>query len=520
MQEHTVAAQPRRYSLKSLIKHSILFIHRAQLNPLALLNPLARLSPLLLLALPAASTTASIMSAIEARVSEQLYHTGGVFNEVELCPKSPYDTIAAIGALNPQVSEGQMPMTIEGMQAYIQKNNITTIEALLDALPNHYRTNFSLVEHTRATGQSNLEYPRIVLFGSDGRFMLNVGTKPDDPMYNVLDVAELHLDTGRWEFSVFDFRENKPLLTRNDPTCNACHGDKNSRPVWGDFQEWTGVFGDSVVDGPRPEALDHTHAIKMNEIMRGQGGSKRFDFLIWKPALMHRGGFREIAHHDFGPELLISNLAMGTANAQGAYIRLAQTEPEKYRALRKDLLLSYYSKRVSKIRYPVKINHSKQSLDYSRAMNTQIKNQLAPLALAEGLIDTQLLTLGLDTSEAFSLATLHETEAPQTGWSLAVADQYDLLMLQVLDDLRRDDPAINKILKDTALAYPIYGCPDTASSVADIIDFKLLHLFYLGGEARYQVNWIYFPKDLDDIYDQVFLPISQQLIAYLAKAKV
>ena len=448
-------------------------------------------------------------------IAEKIYHSGGVPNAIELCPESPFDTITPISSLNPPPAKGQPEMTIEGVYEYILKNNITSIEALLNTFPDHFRTNFSLVEHTRATGQSNLDYPRIVLFGSDGRFLLNVGTKPDDPTYDKLDVAELDPQTGRWELSVFDFTTEKPTLIRNDPTCIECHGSENSRPVWGDFQEWTGVFGDSVIDGPRPEALDHTHAIKMNEIYQGQGGSSRFDFLLWKPGLMHRGGFREVANHDFGPELLLSNIAMGSANAFGAYLRLSQKYPQKYKDARKALLLSYFKKRSTSIRYPVKINRSKESLAYTTEMNEKIVNQLQGLHVKETTLDEQLLALGLDTNEAFSLATLHEKEEPQTDWSLAVADNYDLLMLQILDEIRRDDPEINRIVTETNLAYPIYGCADTADNIAELIDFKMLHLFHLAGEARYKVNWMYYPKDLDDVYDQVFLPVSMALIDYL-----
>ena len=456
-------------------------------------------------------------TSLEA-AQDKIYHSGGVANDIDLCPKSPFDTIVPVSSLNDIQSDKKLNMTIDGMQAFVQSNQIKSIEQLLNHFPNHFRTNFSLVEHTKATGQSNLEFPRIVLFGSDGRFLLNVGTKPDDPMYNKLDVAELNIQSGHWEFSVFDFDHSPPKLIRNDPSCVECHGSENSRPVWGDFQEWTGVFGDSVIDGPRPEALDDTHAVKMNEIYLGKGGSARFDFLIWKPALMHRGGFREIAHHDFGPELLLSNVAMGSANALGAYLRLSQKLPDQYRKMRKSMLLSYFKKRSSSIRYPIKINHSKVTVDYSTQMNQKIYQRLDSLDISSSRLDEQLLALGLDTKEAFSMATLHENETPDTSWSLAVSDQYDLLMLQILNEMRDDDAEINRLLTQTALDFPIHGCPDVATNIAQLIDFKMLHLFYLSGEARYKVNWVYYPKDLDDVYDQVFLPISMALIDYLEQS--
>lgn len=460
-------------------------------------------------------------STTQIAVEKKLYHSGGVVNEFELCPKTPFDTITPISSLNPAPQAGTPEMSITGVNKFIKKNNITSIDDLLNTFPDHYRTNFSLVEHTRATGQSNLEYPRIVLFGSDGRFLLNVGTKPDDPLYNKLDVAELNTQTGHWEFSVFDFTSKTPTLTRNDPSCNECHGSTNSRPVWGAFQQWTGVFGDSIIDGPRPEALDHTHAERMNRLIFSKSKTPRFNFLHWKKAAMHRGGFREIANHDFGPELLLSNIAMGSATSLGSFLRLTQKYPNQYKDMRKALLLAYYKKRTSANRYFVKVNHSKKMFNYTYQKKLEVTAQLAKYQSTkpethEPTLDDMLTQLGLDPKEAFSLSTLHETEAPKTDWGMAAADLYDLLMLQILDDLRKSDPMVNKILTKAQPEYGVFECPDTASSIGDLVDFKMLHLFQLSGSARYQVNWVYYPKDLEDIYDQIFLPVSSELIDYLA----
>ncbi|WP_231758623.1 hypothetical protein [Microbulbifer elongatus] len=245
----------------------------------------------------------------------------------------------------PAASEKVLEMSIDGIQQFIERENIRSIDALLNYFPEHYRTNFSLVEHTRATGQSNLQYPRIVLFGTDGRFLLNVGTKPDDPKYHLLDVAELHEPSGHWEFSVFDFSGDKPQLQRNDTSCAECHGTENSRPVWGSNMEWPGVFGDNVARGPQGEALDSRHLEQMRAIIRGDGKSPRFDFLQWRDEPLHRGGKRRIARHAFGAELILSNIAMGSATARGAFLRLRNGEPTQYQQQRKALLYTYYARK-------------------------------------------------------------------------------------------------------------------------------------------------------------------------------
>ncbi len=434
-------------------------------------------------------------------IEKHLTATGGIEGKSGVCPKTIYDTIHPISTLNPKPKANEPLMTIEGLQQFIQRKKIKTIESLLNYFPKHYRNNFSLVEHTKALGQSNLQYPRIVLFGSDGRFLLNIGTKPDDPKYNVLDVAELHDTTGEWEFSKFDFSGKTPKLTRHDTSCIECHGSDNSRPVWGTNLEWPGVFGDNIAKGPQGEALDGKHANRMNDIMQGHGGSKRFDFLEWHHEKLNRGTKRKIAHHIFGAELLLSNIAMGTATARGAFIRLTQKKPELYKKLRKDILLLYYLKKGNAL-----LNE-----DNKRYFNKLQKK----LALKTMDLDHLLKYLGLDTSIAFSVATLAEKEEPKTDWSMGKGDLYDMLILQILDDLYYDNQKIQYILNNKIIDEGIIDCPDTASNIYEVIHFKMLHLFYLRGEARYMVNQYYYAIDGEDIYDRVFIPIAHNMIHYL-----
>ncbi len=435
------------------------------------------------------------------QINTKLSHSGGVATKLGVCPSSAMDTIVPIDSVRSVNRADQPLMTVEGVNTFIQQHNITSIDQLLAHFPDHYRNNFSLVEKTRATGQSNLAFPRIVLFGSDGHFLLNVGSKADDPKYNLLDVAEMHEDTGKWEFSVFDFSGEQPRLIRHDPTCNECHGNRNSRPVWGTVLEWNGVFGDNIAPGPQGEALDSRHMERMNEIIAGKGNSPRFDFLVWSDEPLHRGGKRKIANHAFGAELLLSNIAMGSATARASYVRLTQIKPEKYKSLREELLLAYYLKKGNAF------------LDAKQTSAFQKINK--KLAIENSDLDSLLNALGLDTQEGFSLATLFSKETPNTNWSMGKGDLYDMLMLQILDNLRKDNKAIAKMLNDRKVSEGVLDCPNTTSNIADVIDIKMLHLFYLQGAARYEVNKKFYLLDGEDIYDRVFIPISSQLIPYL-----
>ena len=442
-----------------------------------------------------------VNKSVAQTIQSKLIATGGTPADFAVCPKSPYDTIVKIGSLNPVAKESEPEMTVEGIERFIRENGITKMEQLLNRFPEHYRNNFSLVEITRATGQSNLEFPRIVLFGSDGRFLLNIGTKADDPAYHLLDVMELHDDSGRWEMSVFDFSGPTPKLTRNDPSCIECHGDKNARPVWGTNLMWDGAFGDHVSPRPQGEALDTKHAVRMNEIIDGQGRSPRFDFLQWHEERPRRGGKRKIANHVVGIDLFMSNIAMGSATSRGSYIRLKQKYPEKYKSLREEILFAYYLKKGNAY-----------ITDQQRPVIEAITTQLN---MAQFDLDSLLTALGMNPNEAFSLATLFETENPDTNWSMGRGTLYDMLMLQILDDLMKDTPLVQEILTSRSLPEAIFGCPDTAKSIADVVDYKMLHLFYLRGAAKYEVHKTFYPLDVEDIYDRVFIPISHHFLAFL-----
>ena len=395
------------------------------------------------------------------------------------------------------MSLNQPEMTIDGMLDFIESEQITSISALLVRLPVRYRTNFSLVEHTRATGESSLQYPRIILFGSDGRFLANVGTKTDDPKYNLLDVAELDPQTGRWEFSVFDFSAARPGLYREPPECLECHGRPNPRPIWGSQGDWPGVFGDNVAHGTQGEALEARHAYRMNAIASGDTNSPRLAALEWRRHTLKRGGVRRIARHAHGSELMLSNIAIGTAASRGHFTRL-KAHPS-YHAAREELLL------LSLQRWELTHPTSREGLA------SQTKGHGSPARE----LDRLLITMGIEPATDFSLATLAEREAPHPGWKLGHGDLYGLLMLQVLNDLANDDETLSTLLNNSAPGPGVFGCPEVASNMRDVVNHKMLHLFNLQGHARYAVNRVYYALRAEEVEMTVFAPIAERLARYL-----
>ncbi|WP_299680030.1 hypothetical protein [uncultured Tenacibaculum sp.] len=440
-----------------------------------------------------------LLVSCSLKKEEKYVSTGGELKGKLLCPKEINDVIIRFDTIKENIAEPKM--TILGVKKFIERNNIKTIEELLKSLPRHLRTNFSLVEHTKGEGQSNLKFPRIVLFGSDGTFLMNISTKPDDPKYDLLDCAELIESTGKWEFSQFDFQKETPILHRNPNSCIRCHGDQ-PRPVWGTNMNWPGVFGDNEAAGLNGEALSYRHALRMEEIKSGNSYNKRFDYLIWSDQKLTSGGIRRIADNAFGAELLVSNMAIGTATARGVFTRMKNEN--QYKELREIILLLGYEHMIKGL--------------LSDSNKKQIQEILLQYNITSLSLDTVFSRLNINTEESFSLETLAKEEEPKTNWSLGAGDLYDQVLLQVLYDLYQEDTNVEMVLKSIlADENSIFGCDNLATTMKDVVDFKMLHMHQLLGKKRYEVNKVYYPQDVENIKEKVFIPIYDKLVSYLKK---
>ncbi len=435
---------------------------------------------------------------------ENYISSGGNLQGKILCPMAVNDVIVELDSLKLDTGNEEPEMTARGMMIFMKKNNITTIKGLLNALPKHYRNNFSLVEHTKGEGQSSLKYPRIVLFGSDGTFLMNISTKPDDPKHDLLDFAILSENDGTWDFSQFDFTGSTPKLHVKPESCIRCHGD-NPRPVWGTNMDWPGVFGDNEAAGPNGEALSFRHAERMNEIKEGKTFSDRFDFLEWSDQKLTSGGIRRIANHAFGAELLVSNMAMGTATGRGVFIRMKKGNKVVYKQIRGALLLLGYEYMINGI--------------LSRSDKERITTLVSRLGGKDGKLHDIFHMLEIDPEESFSLGTLAKEETPKTDWSIGAGDLYEQIFLMVLHDLAQEDEQLRNILLSVPNTPGVFGCDNLGSNIMEVVDFKMLHMHQLLGKERYAVHKVYYPQDAENIKEKVFIPIYDKLAPYL-KSKI
>ena len=125
----------------------------------------------------------------------------------------------------------------------------------------------------------------------------------------------------------------------------------------------------------------------------------------------------------------------------------------------------------------------------------------------------------MDVNEAFSLATLADREPPNPYWQLGSGTLYEVVFLQILDDMAKDDPELYKRLKNAHPGHGVFACPDLAQNIMDIIDLKMLYFFHLKGHSKYEVNKVFAPLDLEHINRTVFQP-TVNIVGRYIKTKV
>ena len=267
----------------------------------------------------------------------------GMVSEAYDCPQTPDDLIISVSEFDPPPVPGEPEMSIEGLFDFIKGNGIGSIKELLSALPDHYNKNYALVEETRTPGHASLESPRIVLFGSEARLMMNVPTDPSDPDYERLDASYMNKESGDWEFAQFDFTTSPAKLNVNPASCVQCHGSP-PRPIWGSYLNWPGIMGDDPRPGNQAETLTPAHAQRFTELKEGKGNPDRFHTLKWDDEYRTA---QFLPDHVYGFAMTVFNMELGFTAAESVYLRMKTKFPEAFHALREELLLlGYFDRRT------------------------------------------------------------------------------------------------------------------------------------------------------------------------------
>ena len=120
-------------------------------------------------------------------------------------------------------------------------NGAQTVEQFIAGLPALYKERFVMVYRSESPAQDHVsgEYPRIVSWGGDGRFIFSWNTDPATPV-GMRDVVEfLRRGDTQWSAGMIDFSGATPTVTEPD-SCRSCHGPLN-KPLWGAYVQWDGT---------------------------------------------------------------------------------------------------------------------------------------------------------------------------------------------------------------------------------------------------------------------------------------
>ncbi|ANQ51503.1 hypothetical protein MY04_4159 [Flammeovirga sp. MY04] len=387
---------------------------------------------------------------------------------------------------------------LSDIEHWVKEKKVNSVEELLLAFPEVYRRNFSLVEHTKALGESNLEFPRIVLFGEDGHLLFNISSKKDDPTYQKVDGMELNNTTGNWELFQLDFAQNPIAVRRSPGECFRCHGQENPKPLWGTSNHWEGVFGDNEAPGPNGEALSIRHIKRMNEIKNRETDEERLLLLEWEEdEKLRSGGIRKIKGNRFGAELIVSNQLMGASIVKGIYQRMKLKIGANKERYFLPLILLTANQHDSMTLGSITQKNIKKSFPHSNLDIDHIYQELS-----------------IHPSFDFAINDSKENQITNKFWQLGKGNIYEQLALLMLYDLNKQNREIHELLRSVPVEFHCQSKDHTISSMDELITHKVKYSYVLSGAGKAKVAEHYLPLDDDEVYLSVLQPIFQQLQVY------
>ena len=165
-------------------------------------------------------------------------------------------TIALLVSLLTVTAKGQgvpatLPetMTEDSVIDFVTEQEISTVEAFIQALPPLHKRHFVAVHGSASPAADfiSTSHPRIISWGADASFVVTWTTNPGDPESDNVEFLQPVPAEGRWIAGVIDFSGDSPQL-RHPEACAQCHGDLR-KPLWG---------ADDVHDGTEGETLGRT----------------------------------------------------------------------------------------------------------------------------------------------------------------------------------------------------------------------------------------------------------------------
>lgn len=169
-------------------------------------------------------------------------------NEVRVANRLPAQTPS-------QTSPLVSPLSFQSLRAFIEQNNIRSIETLLPHIPDPYRKqkNYILMMDSNSRQSASESNPRVILFDNEAHFIFTFNGDASRSGFNKIETIEWDRVSKSYQFGEVEFPDatqngGRVQFHSNPETCRECHGHK-PHPIWEPYFLWPGALGgnDSTV---------------------------------------------------------------------------------------------------------------------------------------------------------------------------------------------------------------------------------------------------------------------------------
>lgn len=179
-----------------------------------------------------------------------------------------FSSICHVKAQNYRMPDGltsPKDLSFQELKTILQKNRFHRIEDLLKYLNQNkpeYMSHYTLGYNSLSLHGSSEEYPRAIIYGQSGNFIITFNGNPDQQAFEMLEVVEFNHHSERFEYREIEFNEfgqlEEPFKISSpggpkldgQGKCLVCH--TGSRPIWEPYDSWPGFYG---ADDDRPFTL-------------------------------------------------------------------------------------------------------------------------------------------------------------------------------------------------------------------------------------------------------------------------
>lgn len=123
---------------------------------------------------------------------------------------------------------------------------VETVEELIPLLPEELRQNFTFVYDSRSPFRESIspDFPRVILFTKDGKFLLTFTGDPAKNGYGLLETMQFDQGSARFRLRAKALPAAKARggAAPVSRTCLRCHG-QDPRPIFDSYPLWPGFYG-------------------------------------------------------------------------------------------------------------------------------------------------------------------------------------------------------------------------------------------------------------------------------------